>query len=58
MRESHKLVQYIVSKMDCRDRSVLMRLYHFFVHSIMEYGCAVFSFACKSYLKKLEPIQN
>ena len=24
----------------------------------MEYGCAVFSSACKSYLKKLEPIQN
>ena len=29
-----------------------------FVCSRLEYGCAVFSSACKSYLKKLESIQN
>ena len=40
------------------DRSVLMRLYCTFPHSSMEHGCAVFSSARKSYLKKLEPIQN
>ena len=40
------------------DRSVLMRLYHSFVRSRLEYGCAVFSSARKSCLKKLEPIQN
>ena len=40
------------------DRSVLLRLYRAFVRSRMEYGCAVFSSARKSYLKKLEPIQN
>ena len=45
--------------MDCgADRSVLMRIYCSFVCSRLEYGCAVFSSACKSYLKKLEPIQN
>ena len=49
----------VVSKMDWgADRSVLMRLYHSFVHSRLENGCAVFSSARKSYLKKLEPIQN
>ena len=49
----------IVSKMDWgADRSVLLRRYHSFVHSSLEYGCAVFSSARKSYLKKLEPIQN
>ena len=40
------------------DRSVLLRLYRSFVRSRLEYGCAVFSSARKSYLKKLEPIQN
>ena len=35
-----------------------MRLYRVFVCSRMEYGCAAFSSAHKSYLKKLEPIQN
>ena len=35
-----------------------MRFYHSFVCSRLEYGCAVFSSAHKSYLKKLEPIQN
>ena len=35
-----------------------MRLYCLFVCFRLEYGCAVFSSACKSYLKKLEPIQN
>ena len=40
----------VVAKMDWgEDRSVLMRLYRSFVH-----GCAVFSSAPKSYLKKLE----
>ena len=40
------------------DRSVLLRLYRSFVRSRLEYGCAVFSSARKSYLRKLEPIQN
>ena len=49
----------VVAKMDWgADRSVLMRLYHLFVLSRLEYGCAVFSSARKSYLKKLESIQN
>ena len=49
----------VVAKMDWgTDRSVLMRLYNSFVCSRLEYGCAVFSSAHKSYLKKLEPIQN
>ena len=49
----------VVAKMDWgADRSVLMRLYRSFVHSRLEDGCAVFSSARKSYLKKLEPIQN
>ena len=49
----------LVAKMDWgADRSVLMRLYRSFVHSRLEYGCAVFSSARKSYLKQLEPIQN
>ena len=49
----------VVTKMDWgADRSVLMRLYRSFVRSRLEYGCAVFSSARKSYLKKLEPIQN
>ena len=49
----------VVSKMDWgADRSVLMRLHHTFVYSRLEYGCAVFSSARKSYLKKFEPIQN
>ena len=49
----------VVSKMDWgADRNILMRRYCAFVHSRMEYGCAVFSSAHKSYLKKLESIQN
>ena len=49
----------VVAKMDWgADRSVLMRLYRSFVRSRLESGCAVFSSARKSYLKKLEPIQN
>ena len=49
----------VVAKMDWgADRSVLLRLYCSFVRSRLEYGCAVFSSARKSYLKKLEPIQN
>ena len=49
----------IVSKMNWgADRSVLLRLYRSFVHPRLEYGCAVFSSACKLYLKKLEYIQN
>ena len=47
----------VVSKMDW-GRDVLMRLYRAFVRSRMEYGYAVFSSARKSYLMKLEPIQN
>ena len=39
----------VVSKMDLgADRSVLLRLYHSFVRSRLEYGCAVFSSARKS----------
>ena len=49
----------VVAKMDWgADRSVLMRLYRSFVSSRLEYDCAVFSSAHKSYLKKVEPIQN
>ena len=49
----------VVAKMDWgADRSVLMKFYRSFVRSRLEYGCAVFSSAHKSYLKKLEPIQN
>ena len=49
----------VVAKMDWgADRSVLLRLYRSFVRSRLEYGCAVFSSARKSYLKKLETIQN
>ena len=49
----------VVAKMDWgADRSVLLRLYRSFVCSRLESGCAVFSSARKSYLKKLEPIQN
>ena len=49
----------VLSKMDWgADRSVLLRLYRAFVRSRVEYGCAVFSSARKSYLKNLEPIQN
>ena len=49
----------VVAKMDwVADRSVLMRLYRSFVCSRLEYSCAVFSSVCKSYLKKLKPIQN
>ena len=49
----------VVVNMDCgADRSVLMRLYRSFVRSRLEYGCAFFRSAHKSYLKKLEPIQN
>ena len=49
----------VVAKMDWgADRSLLMRLYRSFVLSRLEYGCAVFSSARKSYLKKFEPIQN
>ena len=49
----------VFAKMDWgADRSVLLRLYRSFVHSRLEYACAVFSSAHTSYLKKLEPIQN
>ena len=49
----------VISKIDwVADRSVLLRLYCSFVCSRLEYGCAVFSSMHKSYLKKLEPIQN
>ena len=49
----------VVAKMDWgADRSVLLRLNRSFVRSRLEYGCAFFSSAHKSYLKKLEPIQN
>ena len=48
----------VVAKMDWGADSVLMRLYCPFVRSRLEYGCAVFGSALKSYLTKLEPIQN
>ena len=53
-----KLVK-VFAKMDWgADRSILVRLYCSFVRSRLEYGSAVFSSICKSYVKKLEPIQN
>ena len=38
--------------------AIIFRITQPFVRSRLEYGCAVFSSARKSYLKKLEPIQN
>ena len=49
----------VVTKMDWgADRVVLLRLYRSLVRSKLDYGCAVYSSARKSYLEKLEPIQN
>ena len=49
----------VVSKMSWgADQTVLLRLYRSLVRSKLDYGCAVFSSARKSYLRKLEPIQN
>ena len=49
----------VVAKMDWgEDRSVLMRLYHSFVHSRLEYGCAVFSSARKSILRNWNPFKT
>ena len=49
----------VVSKMDWgADRIVLLRLYRSLVRSKLDYGCAVYSSARKSYLEKLKPIQN
>ena len=49
----------VVSKMDWgADRSVLLRLYRSLIRSKLDYGCIVYSSARKSYLQKLQPIQN
>ena len=49
----------VVSKLDWgADTTVLLRLYRALVRSKLDYGCVVYSSARKSYLKKLEPIQN
>ena len=40
------------------DRTVLLRLYRSLIRSKLDYGCCIWSSARKSYLKKLEPIQN
>jgi len=49
----------VVSKMDWgADRKVLLRLYRSLIRSKLDYGCIVYGSARKSYLKKLETIQN
>jgi ribonuclease HI len=49
----------VVSKMDWgADRSVMLRLYRALVGSKLDYGCIVYSSARKSYLQKLQPVQN
>ena len=49
----------VVSKMDWGvDRTTLLRLYRSIIRSKLDYGCVVYSTARKSYLKKLEPVQN
>ena len=49
----------VVSKLDWgADTTVLLRFYRALVRSKLDYGCVVYSSARKSYLKKLEPIQN
>ena len=49
----------VVSKMSWgADQTIPLRLYRSLVRSKLDYGCAVFSSARKSHLRKLEPIQN
>jgi ribonuclease HI len=49
----------VVSKMDWgADRTVLIRLYRSLIRSKLDYGCIVYSSARKTYLKRLQPIQN
>lgn len=49
----------VVSKMDWgADREVLLRLYRSLIRSKLDYGCIVYGSARKSYLKKLDFIQN
>jgi ribonuclease HI len=49
----------VVSKMDWgADRKVLLRLYRSLVRSKLDYGCIVYGSARKTYLKKLDTIQN
>jgi len=49
----------VISKMDWgADRTTLLRLYRSIIRSKLDYGSVVYSSARKSYLKKLEPVQN
>ena len=49
----------VVSNLDWgADRKVLLRLYRAVVRSKLDYGCIVYGSARKSYLKRLETIQN
>jgi len=49
----------VVCKMDWgADRVVLLRLYRSLVRSKLDYGSIIYSSARKSYLRKLQPIQN
>ena len=49
----------VVSKLDWgADRQVLLRLYRSFVRSKLDYGSLVYGSARKSYLRKLDVVQN
>ena len=40
------------------DRKILLRLYDALIRSKLDVGCIVYGSACKSYIKRLEPIHN
>ena len=40
------------------DRKILLRLYDALIRSKLDFGCIVIGSACKSYIKRLEPIHN
>ena len=40
------------------DRKILLRLYDALIRSKLDFGCIVYGSACKSYIKRLEPIHN
>ena len=49
----------VVSSMDWgADREVLLRLFRALIRSKLDYGSIIYGAARKSYLKKIEPIQN